>query len=150
MLGPKQKIFLSFLVISFLFALSSFQAADPQPAWVKTVVAGDIFTGRVVGVSDGDTISVMRGGRSVKVRTSKEVVAMAEPLRQFTQKEYTRVLNECSARVQGWGQTECESILMEHGAPYGKAKNGAYIYFYIMETTRRLLRRAPKKSMTDF
>ena len=30
--------------------------------------ANDTFTGKVVGVSDGDTISVMRKGRAVKVR----------------------------------------------------------------------------------
>jgi endonuclease YncB( thermonuclease family) len=31
-------------------------------------LAADTFTGKVVGVSDGDIISVMRGGRAVKVR----------------------------------------------------------------------------------
>jgi len=68
MRGPNHKIFLTFLVLSFLFAPSSIQAADSQTAWVKTVVAIDTFTGKVVGVSDGDTISVMRAGRAVKVR----------------------------------------------------------------------------------
>jgi hypothetical protein len=68
MRGPNQKIFLTFLVLSFLFAPSALQAADAQTAWVKTVVASDTFTGKVVGVSDGDTISLMRGGRAVKVR----------------------------------------------------------------------------------
>ena len=66
--GPKQKIFLSFLVLSFLFGPSSLQATDFQTAWIKTVVASDTFTGKVVGVSDGDTISVMRAGKAVKVR----------------------------------------------------------------------------------
>ncbi|MFX0200116.1 MAG: thermonuclease family protein [Candidatus Hodarchaeota archaeon] len=68
MRGPKQKIFLSFLVIPFLFGPSSLQVADFQTAWVKTVVAIDMFTGKVIGVSDGGTISVMREGRAVKVR----------------------------------------------------------------------------------
>ena len=68
MRGPKQKIFLTFLVISFLFAPLSIQAADFQTAWLKTVVASGTFTGKVVGVSDGDSISVMLGGRAVKVR----------------------------------------------------------------------------------
>ena len=68
MRGPNQKIFLTFLVLSFLFAPSSLQAADSQLVWLKTVVASDTFTGKVVGVSDGDTISVMRGGKAVKVR----------------------------------------------------------------------------------
>ena len=31
-------------------------------------LATDTFTGKVVGVSDGDTISVMREGRAMKVR----------------------------------------------------------------------------------
>ena len=68
MMGPNQKIFLTFLFLSFLYAPSALQAANSQTAWVKTVVASDTFTGKVVGVSDGDTISVMRGGRGVKVR----------------------------------------------------------------------------------
>jgi hypothetical protein len=55
---------------------------------------------------------------------------MAEPLRQFTQREYTRVLDECGARVRGLGQTECENILMEHGASYLRARNGAYVYLH--------------------
>jgi endonuclease YncB( thermonuclease family) len=65
---PSQRIFLPLLVLLFLFVLLSLQAADSQTAWVKTVVASHSFAGEVVGVSDGDTISVMRGGRAVKVR----------------------------------------------------------------------------------
>jgi len=68
MRGANLRIFLTFLVLSFLFALSSLQSADSQQAWLKTVVASDTFTGKVVGVSDGDTISVMRKGRAAKVR----------------------------------------------------------------------------------
>ncbi len=38
-------------------------------AWLAVpLVAAEIFTGRVVGVSDGDTISVMRDGHAVRVR----------------------------------------------------------------------------------
>jgi micrococcal nuclease len=44
------------------------QAANPQTVWVQTVFVSDTFTGKVVGVSDGDTISVMRAGKAVKVR----------------------------------------------------------------------------------
>ncbi|MFX0204273.1 MAG: thermonuclease family protein [Candidatus Hodarchaeota archaeon] len=66
--GPKQKIFLTFLVLSLLFSPSSLQASGFQTAWVKTVFSIDIFTGKVGGVADGDTISVMREGRAVKVR----------------------------------------------------------------------------------
>ena len=48
-----QKIFLPLLVLLPLFS----QANGPQT-----------FTGKVVGVSDGDTISIMREGKAVKVR----------------------------------------------------------------------------------
>jgi len=68
MMGPNQRIFLTFLVLSFLFAPLSLQAADSQLAWVKSVLASSTYTGNVVGVSDGDTISVMRGARALKVR----------------------------------------------------------------------------------
>jgi hypothetical protein len=54
MRGPNQKIFLSFLVSSFLLASSFLQAADFQTACLKTVVSKDTFRGKVVGVSDGD------------------------------------------------------------------------------------------------
>ena len=38
-------------------------------AWLAVpLVAAEIFTGRVVGVSDGNTISVMRDGHAVRVR----------------------------------------------------------------------------------
>lgn len=51
---------LRLLVISpIIFASWFSQAADSQSV---------TFTGKVVGVSDGDTISVMRGGRAVEVR----------------------------------------------------------------------------------
>ena len=68
MMWPNQRIFLTLLVLLFLFASSSLQAVDSQTAWVKTVVANDSFAGKLVGVSDGDTVSVMRGGQAVKVR----------------------------------------------------------------------------------
>ena len=55
---------------------------------------------------------------------------MAEPMRPFTQNEYTRVLDECGARVHGLGQSECEKILVEHGVPLGRARNGAYVYLH--------------------
>jgi endonuclease YncB( thermonuclease family) len=50
----KQKSILGFLVFLFFAVPISSQA--------------DSFTGKVVRVSDGDTISVMRMGRAVKVR----------------------------------------------------------------------------------
>lgn len=35
---------------------------------VSIVLAGDSFTGKCVGVTDGDTIKVMRDGKAEKVR----------------------------------------------------------------------------------
>lgn len=64
---PRQQILLLLLILLFPSVALSPQASDFQIAWVKTAVATDTFTGKVVGVSDGDTISVMRGSRAVKV-----------------------------------------------------------------------------------
>ena len=60
---------LFFLIISLVIFVSWFsQAPDFQTSWVKTAVASDTFTGKVVVVPDGDTISVMRGGKAEEVR----------------------------------------------------------------------------------
>ena len=56
---PNHKILLPlFILLVFVVPVFS-QAADSQ---------NTTFTGKVVGVSDGDTIEVMREGRAVKVR----------------------------------------------------------------------------------
>jgi endonuclease YncB( thermonuclease family) len=65
---PRQRIFRIPVVLLFLCVPLFSQAADSQTAWIKYVADGATFTGKVVGVADGDTISVMRGGRAVKVR----------------------------------------------------------------------------------
>ena len=52
---PRQSIFLSLLVLLFL-SIPLFS------------LAAETFTGKVIAVADGDTISVMRQGRAVKVR----------------------------------------------------------------------------------
>ena len=56
---PRQKTFLLLFLLLFLLIPLSSQATDSQTT---------TFTGKVVGVSDGDTIKVMRAGRAVKVR----------------------------------------------------------------------------------
>jgi micrococcal nuclease len=46
-------------------------AAVPLVLWlvfVPLLAAAEPFTGKVVGISDGDTISVLREGKAVKVR----------------------------------------------------------------------------------
>ena len=55
---------------------------------------------------------------------------MRENIRRFTQSEYTRVLDNHNAHVRGLSQGDCEKILMDHGASYGQAKNGAYVYIH--------------------
>lgn len=52
------------------------------------------------------------------------------PLEYFTQKEYIRVLDEYNAGANQFTQSQCESILMNHGASYHQAKNGAYKYLH--------------------
>lgn len=49
-------------------------------------------------------------------------------LRSFSQEEYSRVLDEHNGSALGY--TQCIGILMEHGASFNQAKNGAYIYLY--------------------
>jgi hypothetical protein len=60
---------------------------------------------------------------------------MCEELRQFTQKEYGRVLDTHQARSHGLTQGECERLLMGHGASYEQAKNGSYVYLHHGEST---------------
>jgi len=55
----KQKIFPTLFVLLFISVPLFLEVANSQ-----TVT----FTGKVVGISEGDTISVMREGRAVKVR----------------------------------------------------------------------------------
>jgi endonuclease YncB( thermonuclease family) len=43
-------------------------AATPKPAAVSTERRFEEFSGKVVGVADGDTITVMREGRGAKIR----------------------------------------------------------------------------------
>jgi endonuclease YncB( thermonuclease family) len=56
---PNQKVILTLLPLLLLSSLASYRNANSQTA---------AFTGKVVGVSDGDTIKVMREGQAVKVR----------------------------------------------------------------------------------
>ena len=56
---------------------------------VPLLVHAEQFTGKVVGISDGDTISVLREGKAVKVRlysvdTPEKTQAFGTKARQFT------------------------------------------------------------------
>ena len=58
-----------------------------------------------------------------------------DSLREFTQREYSRLLEENHARSRGLSQGACERILMDHGASYQQAKNGAYVYLHHSQNT---------------
>jgi hypothetical protein len=53
---------------------------------------------------------------------------MGGKLGKFNQHEYSRVLDEHGGRKLT--QTQCEKILMGHGASFTQAKNGAYTYLH--------------------
>lgn len=53
---------------------------------------------------------------------------MCQELIEFSQAEYCRVLNNHSGRQLS--NADCIKILMQHGASYNQAKNGAYIYLH--------------------
>lgn len=55
---------------------------------------------------------------------------MCDDIKRFGQPEYNRVLNSHSARRRGLGQTGCQELLIDHGATFGQAKNGAYVFLH--------------------
>lgn len=54
-------------------------------------------------------------------------------IQRSTQNKYTHILDKHSGRMCNLSQRDCEKILMEHGADYGQAKNGAYVYIHHRE-----------------
>jgi len=55
---------------------------------------------------------------------------MLKLIQYFSQREYNRALDAHSAKARQLSQTECERILIKHGASPDQAKNGAYVYIY--------------------
>ncbi len=55
---------------------------------------------------------------------------MSEQIEFFGQKEYTRILDQKKARSRKLSQTQCERILIDAGASFEQAKNGAYVYLH--------------------
>ena len=53
---------------------------------------------------------------------------MSGRLKVYNQEEYTRVLNEHNGHKLS--NAQCIDILVEHGASYNQAKNGAYTYLH--------------------
>jgi endonuclease YncB( thermonuclease family) len=98
---PRQKIFFPSLILLFLSLPLFSQANDSQTA---------TFTGKVVGVSGGDTISVMREGRAVKVRLygidcPEKRQAFGTRAKRFTSE--VAFGNEVTVRVKATGKYGC-------------------------------------------
>lgn len=55
---------------------------------------------------------------------------MVKRIQRFSQDEYNKILDGQSAKSAGLSQTDCQNILIEHGASYEQAKNGAYVYIH--------------------
>ena len=55
---------------------------------------------------------------------------MNEHIQHFRQGEYNRVLDKCNARKKDLSYSECVNILIDAGASYEQAKNGAYVYLH--------------------
>lgn len=55
---------------------------------------------------------------------------MKERIQYFGQEEYSRILDQNNARTRKLSQNECEKILIDAGASYEQAKNGAYVYLH--------------------
>ena len=111
------RVFFSLAVFLVISTVPSWQTVDSRAAWVKTVVASDTFTGKVVGISDGDTISIMREGRAVKVRLHgidcpEKKQPFGNQAKQFTSEWAFR--KEVKVQVQttdGYGRIVGEVIL---------------------------------------
>jgi len=116
----KQKTLLPFLALLFLSIPISSQAADSQTA---------TFTGKVGVMVDGDTISVMRNGRAVKVRLHgvdcpEKKQAFGTRARQYTSE--MAFGNEVEIRVKitrRYGRIVGEVIL-----PDGSSLNKELVY----------------------
>ena len=78
---------------------------------------------------------------------------MDEQIKYFDQTEYTRILDQKNARAQKLSQTQCERILINAGATYEQAKNGAYVYLHHGQhliPTRRTTQEEYDQILDDF
>jgi len=64
--------------------------------------------------------------KTINLRVKK----MIDRIQYFGQDEYSRILDQHNARAKGLSQTKCERILIDAGASYEQAKNGAYVYLH--------------------
>ncbi len=65
---------------------------------------------------------------------------MTQRIQYNSQIEYSRILDGNHARKRRLSQTECERILIDAGASYEQAKNGAYVYIHHGDNLRAKFR----------
>ncbi|MEJ5250763.1 MAG: thermonuclease family protein [Chthonomonadetes bacterium] len=92
--------------------------------WYRWMPARGDFTGKVVGVSDGDTIEVMRAGRAVRVRLHgidcpESRQAFGTRAKQFT----SELVFGKTVAVQVYGTDQYGRILGEVILPDGRSLN---------------------------
>jgi micrococcal nuclease len=90
----------------------------------STLARADDFTGKVVGVSDGDTITVMRQGRGERVRLHG--IDAPEQGQPFCNRAKQFVADLCihqKVKVEVKGQDRYQRILGEVILPNGKILN---------------------------
>jgi len=71
---------------------------------------------------------------------------MNERIQHFKQSEYTRILDKYNAHEKGLSYSQCEKILIDAGASYEQAKNGAYVYLH----HKNHLKAGPKMTQEEY
>lgn len=92
--------------------------------WQRWMPARGDFTGRVVGVSDGDTIEVMRAGRAVRVRLQGIDCPESHQAYGMRAKQFTAEMAfGKTVAVQVYGTDQYGRILGEVILPDGRSLN---------------------------
>jgi len=71
---------------------------------------------------------------------------MNERIQHFKQSKYTRILDKYNAHEKGLSYSQCEKILIDAGASYEQAKNGAYVYLH----HKNHLKTGPKMTQEEY
>lgn len=106
-------------VLAVLCATSA-AAASPTPR----SAARESFTGRVVSVRDGDTLDVMRGGRTERVRlVGIDCPEWGQPFGRRAKREASTLAGGAEVRVDGRGRDRLGRLLAEVILPDGRSLN---------------------------
>jgi micrococcal nuclease len=89
----------------------------PLPQMIPTVCKGERFTGQVVGVSDGDTVDVMRGGAAARIRlygvdAPEKAQAYGQRAKEFTSDQaFRKVVTVCVTDRDRYGRLVADVTL---------------------------------------